>query len=210
MHLSPSQQKIVDYLEEWKTLPIHSGYQVSNYGRARSLDRIVRHWRGGTRKFKGKILKPSKISNGYLRISLGDNSLNILMHRAVAEMFIQNPKNKPCVNHKDGNKQNNYVSNLEWCTYSENERHSVDVLGKKSTHIPKPRGKDSPFSIPVAVYDLDDVFLYVCASSREAAESVRGDYRLVHKVCKGLRNKHKGRFFRQISKKEYHELTSQS
>lgn len=53
-----------------------------------------------------------------------------LVHRLVAQNFIDNPMNKPCVNHLDWNPSNNVISNLEWCTFSENEKYSFDVLGK--------------------------------------------------------------------------------
>lgn len=83
----------------------------------------------------GKVikLKPQKTWKGYLRVHLRNNNgpRHKPIHRLVAEAFIPNPDNKPEVNHKDGNKKNNYVGNLEWCTGSENMRHAFDVLQRK-------------------------------------------------------------------------------
>ena len=79
----------------------------------------------------GRKLKGEK-SRGYFRVSLCKESVvkRFLIHRLVAYHFLINEENKKCVNHKDGNKLNNKVSNLEWCTHSENEQHSYDFLNK--------------------------------------------------------------------------------
>ena len=74
----------------------------------------------------GKILKPSRLNSGYLRVKLYKNAQPkmFMVHRLVAGAFIPNAQNKSQVNHKDGNKRNNAVSNLEWVTPSENEIHA--------------------------------------------------------------------------------------
>jgi len=81
---------------------------------------------------KGIFLKTSVSKRGYERITLKDKGrrLNIEVHRLVAQAFIPNPSNKPCVNHVDGNKLNNNILNLEWVTYSENSLHYFNVLRK--------------------------------------------------------------------------------
>lgn len=98
-------------------------YEVSNLGNVRSLSRG---------KTIGRILKQVTRFRNYRAVSLSkDNkktSYNI--HRLVATAFLSNPENKKTVNHKDGNAANNRVENLEWATYSENERHSFEVLHK--------------------------------------------------------------------------------
>lgn len=105
-------------MEIWKDVVGYEGmYEVSNKGRVRSLDR--KDIRG--RRVKGKYLKYKKTSRGYLSLQLCGK--DCLIHRLVAKAFIPNPENKPQVNHIDGDKSNNNVENLEWCTSSENNKH---------------------------------------------------------------------------------------
>ena len=93
--------------EEWKEIFwLDGNYFVSNYGRVISLK-----WN------KPRILKPF-CCNGYLYVSIGGHDRRI--HRLVATAFIPNPDGKKLVHHKDGNKQNNHISNLEWATSREN------------------------------------------------------------------------------------------
>jgi hypothetical protein len=79
----------------------------------------------------GKFLK-QETSRGYKRVtlSISGKTKRFQVHRLVAMYFIENPLNKPCVNHIDGDKENNWLNNLEWCTYSENESHSYNTLDK--------------------------------------------------------------------------------
>ena len=120
-------------LEIWKDIEGYEGlYQVSNFGRVRSLDRYVEyigtnqtHKKMNMKQFKkGKILVPMLHKNGYLFIALPKKQKSI--HRLVAEAFIPNPNNLPQVNHKDCNKQNNNFKNLEWCNQSYNTKHAYD------------------------------------------------------------------------------------
>lgn len=112
--------------EIWKDVVNFEGvYKVNNSGKIYSIPRK------GT---KGGILKPAKQKNGYYFIHLKnkDKKINTGVHRLVAEAFIPNPENKPTVNHKDGNKENNYVNNLEWATYEEQLKHSLELGLRKS------------------------------------------------------------------------------
>lgn len=115
--------------EIWKDIKNFEGkYQISNLGRVKSLNYA------GTGK--AHILKNRYDGHGYPQISLGRNK-QMRVHRLVAEAFIYNPQNKPYVNHIDGNKTNNKVENLEWCTPAENTQHLVNVLGYKPTENTK-------------------------------------------------------------------------
>ena len=105
--------------EIWKAVPDYEDrYMVSNLGNIKSL------YRNGTKG--GEVTKVER--RGYLRVRLWKNKKvrTIGVHRLVAIVFLPNPNNKPQVNHKDGNKKNNHVENLEWVTASENTQHSYN------------------------------------------------------------------------------------
>jgi len=112
--------------EIWKDILNYEGYyQISNYGRVKSLKRS--YYTGG--KWEERIYKVRLTNNGYeyARLSKNNKRKNYPIHRLVAIHFIVNPKNKPEINHIDGVKNNNYVNNLEWCTSSENKRHAFKI-----------------------------------------------------------------------------------
>lgn len=134
--------------EMWKDVEGYEGlYQVSNYGRVKNLERKI-PYRFGLRTIPERILKNCENEYGYLYVRLckETNSKKYKIHRLVANAFIENPDNKKCVNHKDGNKKNNCVDNLEWVTHSENMQHAADNklwvswnLGKRYTHKERKR-----------------------------------------------------------------------
>lgn len=113
--------------EIWKDIPGYEGYyQASNLGNIRSLSRIVRYKNSGIRKYPGKRLSAEKMKDNYQRVVLMKEGVKtkFRIHRLVAMAFIPNLNNKPFINHIDGNKSNNVVDNLEWCTASENIVHA--------------------------------------------------------------------------------------
>jgi len=120
--------------EIWKDIKGYEGYyQVSNFGIVKSLDRYVKNVIHGEILLKGRIM-PKKISSkGYLqgRLSKDGKRTNIPIHRLIAMHFIPNPENKPHVNHIDGDKTNNNISNLEWVTQRENVTHYFKSIGKR-------------------------------------------------------------------------------
>lgn len=105
--------------EIWKDIKGYEGlYQISSYGNVRSLPR---------QKTKGGLLSKAKNGrNGYYFVNLYANGIGkrYFVHKLVAQAFIPNPKNKPQINHKNGNKLDNYATNLEWVTCKENIEHA--------------------------------------------------------------------------------------
>lgn len=122
--------------EIWRPVKNYEGYyEISNLGRLISLN----YRKNGSKHF----LKTNINSNGYEQVRLNVNKIgkNKKIHRLVAESFIENTDNKKCVNHKDSNRCNNRLDNLEWCTHSENTIH-----GFKNNSIFRPSGEDCKIS----------------------------------------------------------------
>lgn len=138
----------------------------------------------------GRKLKPSDNGIGYLQISLtkeGKRS-NFLVHRLIAIAFIPNPERKRTVNHKDGDKRNNNVNNLEWMTYKENIGHLINVLGFDPHQTNKDKiGALNWNSKKVNQYTLDGVFIRSFGSTTEATRITGIDCSTIQKVCANKR-----------------------
>jgi hypothetical protein len=134
-------------------------------------------------KISNKILKASKCNTGYLSIGihyLGKCYKSVKIHRLVAETFIPNPENKPQINHIDGNKQNNRIDNLEWCTNSENQIHACKLGLKASV-----KGNKNPNCKKINQYDLDGNFIKQWNSFYDIKKYLNIDRTLIWKCCIG-------------------------
>ena len=112
----------MDMIDEiWKPIPNYPNYEISNYGRVKSLNYRMKGY--------AQVLKLNPDTDGYYQLGIRNGSLKtVKAHALVAQMFIgERPSPKHHVNHIDGDKTNNHVSNLEYCTPSENARHAVDM-----------------------------------------------------------------------------------
>lgn len=118
--------------EIWKSHPDILGIEVSTFGRVRTLDRVVSS-ENGTRFTKGRILKQHENNRGYLllKILVGEKWVTKSAHRLAAQTFITNPDSLTEVNHKNCDRHDNRVSNLEWCSHSYNIKYR-DKFGKST------------------------------------------------------------------------------
>ena len=144
-------------IKNWEDL-----YEVSNFGRVRSKDRVVNRIVKGKiipTKYTGKILS-SHLNRGYEYTTLTNYPTKkpVKVHRLVAEAFIPNPDNLPQVNHKDENKENNCVDNLEWCTCEYNVNY-----GTAKERADKNR------KIKISQYDLNNNWIKDWDSAVDAA-----------------------------------------
>lgn len=172
-------------MEQWKDIAGYEGiYQVSNEGRVRSLDRMITYSNGRVQICRGKILSCGSTKTGYQYLSLYKDSKpkNQYVHRLVASAFLQNPDNKPCINHIDGDKTNNHASNLEWCTHSENSKHAYHT-GLMTNEI-QIRESVKAHNKPVLM-KKDGVIIERFASASEAARQNGFDNSYISACCRG-------------------------
>lgn len=166
--------------EIWKDIPECEGYQVSNLGRIRSIDRVVyaaNRWGGvNPRRYKGKLITTFAYPNGYKAFVYRKEEKtikNFLIHRLVAQAFIPNPDNLPQINHKNEQRDDNRVDNLEWCTDVYNKMYN-----NRSKRVAIANGK------PVEQLSTDGHLIREFPSIREAARFVNGDMKSIRMCCK--------------------------
>ena len=169
---------------KWEKVKSDHDYIVSNTGRVRRT--------GSDRD------KAAKTKKKYEQVDLYKDGKRTskAVHILVAEAFIPNPDNKPEVNHKDGNKHNNHVDNLEWVTHKENCEHawknglakpSRSMLGRKNPNAGR-KGK------PIRIVETGEVF----NSSLECEKAINGNNRHINDCLRGRQNTHRGYHFEYI------------
>lgn len=173
--------------EIWKSHPEYAGIEVSTFGKVRTLDMLVSSKGNGTRLMKGRILKPASNSRGYLTVAVkvNDKFITKTVHRLVAQTFIPNPDNLPQVNHKDCNRKNNNVDNLEFCTASYNAKY------REKYGISRAEAKGRP----VFAINLESLEVARFRSQIEASRELGVNNSNITAVTKGKRNHAGGYWF---------------
>lgn len=170
----------------WKDIEGFEGlYQISNLGRVKSLSRMKKSKHGTMYMIKEKFLIHRKDKYGYFKLILSNNGkqFNKFSHRLVAESFIPNINNKPCVNHIDGNKQNNSVENLEWCTNKENTQHAL------KTGLLNPVSGENHFKTNLTALDVKEIKKLIAngASNNKIAKKFNVHRNTITKIKIGAR-----------------------
>ena len=176
--------------EIWKDIKGFEGlYQISSLGRLKSLSRFINSNRNNQRRIKGCIIK-QRVNpyNGYIQISLSKNHKykRFYIHRLVAYAFLRNPDNLPQVNHKDENKENNCVDNLEWCTAKYNANYGTCISRRvKTQRDTKSHINNEALSRKVKCIDTGKIYL----SAQEVSRQTGLDNSSISKCCRGVYKK---------------------
>lgn len=171
--------------EVWKPIPDYESlYEASSFGNIRSLGRTVytKYFRNGQYK-PGKILHPTKNKvSGYMSVMLTKDGKHIrcYVHRLVASAFLPNPNNLPQVNHKDQNRQNNAVSNLEWCSISYNSTYA-DAIDKHRESFLK-----TGYTKKIYQYTLSGELVGIYRNGEEAARATGLQGRCIRQATTGI------------------------
>ncbi|CYW53522.1 TPA: HNH endonuclease [Streptococcus suis] len=169
--------------ENWKDIVGYEGYyQVSDFGRVRSLDREITKKDGRTMVVRGRVMEGTIKDNGYIQISLWkeNKGQSFYLHRLVILAF-SDSEPLETVNHIDGNKRNNNFRNLEWASYRDNNVHAIKNGLNSTKHRRNKRG-----SIPVLQFDLNANLVKQYPSMRQAHRETGIDCTAIgHSIKKG-------------------------
>lgn len=172
--------------EIWKDIKDYEGlYQVSNLGRVKSLERLTTWQDRGRRIMPQRIMSLEVTRQGYLRIMLAKEGTRtrFQVHRLVAAAFIQNPNNLPFINHKDEEKANNVVENLEWCTSQYNNTYNDRAIKANEWRRRK-----------IIQYKLNGEYVATWESISKAARETKTNASNICECVNGNRNKTRNGF----------------
>lgn len=171
--------------EIWKDIKGYEGlYQVSNTGKIKSFRKSTKFHCASE-----YFLSPSIINSGYYTVTLykSNQKHKFQVHRLVAEHFLENPNNYPCVNHKDENKLNNCADNLEWCTYAYNNTYGTIKDGKLIT-----------LAKPINQYTLTGVWVATYLSPSIAAKMLNISVVSIRNCCNGKQDSAHGYLWKYV------------
>lgn len=182
--------------EIWRPVKDYEGYyEVSNMGNVRSIDRVVERGKGFTRR-KSKILTTRKIG-GYICVGLTKKGIQKQkrVHRLIAQAFIPNPENKPCIDHINTIKTDNRIENLKWVTYKENAQNPITAARCRSNTYTKEvikkaletKKRNQKKRAPKTVYQFDKKgnFIAEYYSGAEASRITGIDHGGIIDACNG-------------------------
>lgn len=208
-HSLENIEEIIDGVlvkEEWKGIPEYEGiYQVSNFGRIKSLERFGK---GNFKNkwFETKILKSKLNPHGYPMVTLTNNGYRYFMiHVLVAKLFVPNPFNKSTVNHKWGIRYDGRASQLEWTTKAEDIQHSYDILKRGAPKSVGKIGKESPMAKKVVQLDLNNKLIANFDCINDAVRLGIGN-RNISQVCRKVKKHETCCGFRWMYKSDYDKL----
>lgn len=195
-------------IEVWKSHPDIVGIEVSTLGNVRTLDRVISNEKM-TRFIKGRVLKQSVNGRGYMQLNVKVDGKFIAksVHRLVAQTFLSNPNNLPMVNHRDCNRTNNNVENLEFCTASYNNQYR-EKFGISQTEAA---------GHPLFAINLSTLEVLHFRSQSEASRLLGVNRKNINNTIKGRQNRAGGFWFvnedekaADAIKRKLHTLQSQS
>lgn len=174
--------------EIWKDIEGYEGcYQISTMGRIKSIDRYVPRKNGKLQHVYGRIMIPFDNGRGYKQVYLSKNGISKVhyVHRLVAVHFIENPNNFLEINHKDEDKANNCVDNLEWCTHKYNVNYGTASIRTAIKQSKK-----------VYQYDMEGNLLEIFPSCISVQRKLGYKQGTISSCCLGVIKSHKGFIFK--------------